>query len=261
MPSRQRLDKSLPPVPPAARPRLIRDTAASAAVCIAFSILVCFVGFSALGFPHDLPSYGMAVVVPALTATPASFWMLSQLERMREAYRQLDRLAATDSLTGCLNRRAFREIATTAGRTTGALLIADADRFKSINDRFGHDVGDEALRAIAAAVRASVRDADIVGRIGGEEFGILLPDADLEMALNIAGRIRRAVRELAFSAEGQHWPLSISIGGACHTANTSFTDLFRAADQRLYAVKRSGRDGVDIAATPEEEAAETSAAA
>jgi diguanylate cyclase (GGDEF)-like protein len=128
----------------------------------------------------------------------------------------------------------------------GALLVIDADDFKQVNDRFGHDLGDHALRQIAAAILATVRRQDLVGRIGGEEFAVLLSGADYAIAARVAERIRRAVNAIVFAPGGTPCPLSVSIGGALFEAPAPFMALYRQADQRLYEAKHLGRDRVAL---------------
>src|SRR5690606_16976246 len=118
----------------------------------------------------------------------------------------------------------------------GALLVVDADHFKSINDRFGHASGDAALKLIAAAIRASVRASDIVGRLGGEEFGVFLPGAGHAEAHRIAEAVRQAVQMIEFDAGDERCTLSVSVGGAVSGQAIGFGELFRSADQRLYGV-------------------------
>jgi len=135
-------------------------------------------------------------------------------------------------------------------KAEGALLVIDVDHFKNVNDSYGHDTGDEALRLIAATIRNSVRDVDIVGRLGGEEFGVFLPGLSRDLTAGIAERIRLAIHETAFAPEGKPHRLSVSIGGVTLLQEASFTDLYRIADQHLYAAKNDGRDRVDIEFSP-----------
>jgi diguanylate cyclase (GGDEF)-like protein len=153
--------------------------------------------------------------------------------------------AETDALTGLLNRLAFqhaleRSIAA-AGRVRNPvhLVVADIDHFKEINDSYGHAVGDQALVAVARALTSALREGDIVGRLGGEEFGFLLPDADLPTALAITERVREAVRDLHVVDH----QITLSAGLAAPTAALESADeLFLAADAALYRAKRTGRN-------------------
>jgi diguanylate cyclase (GGDEF)-like protein len=168
---------------------------------------------------------------------------------MRHANQQLARLATLDGLTGVLNRRAFAveaEKYSTTPHRRGVLLVIDADHFKSVNDRFGHDQGDEALRDIARALSLTIAHPGLVGRLGGEEFGIYLPHTDLAGAETIAGAVRRAILDIDFRPEGVACQLSVSIGGAAHERPTTFRGLYREADERLYSAKQRGRDCVAL---------------
>jgi diguanylate cyclase (GGDEF)-like protein len=130
------------------------------------------------------------------------------------------------------------------------LLIIDADHFKRINDNFGHLTGDEALLAISSAITRSVRQGDVLGRIGGEEFAAFLVGADQDETHRVAERIRRAVEMIRFRPEREGTlPLTVSIGGANCTTGATVSDLMLAADRRLYEAKRSGRNRTVIEPT------------
>ncbi len=193
------------------------------------------------------PGLVAAIVLPLVIGCPLTCLHLVRLAQLRQANRRLQILASTDWLTSCLNRRAFTNAVNARLAASGVLLIIDADNFKAINDRHGHDRGDEVLQIMATAIRDNVREDDLVGRIGGEEFGVFLPGAGLETASAIAERIRRAVQTTPFAPDGSSIRMTVSIGGACFEGASSFSALFRAADQRLYGVKQSGRNRIDIA--------------
>jgi diguanylate cyclase (GGDEF)-like protein len=173
-----------------------------------------------------------------------------EAERVRlleEANARLAVLATTDPLTGLANRRVFdealaREAALAArGRRPLALMILDVDHFKAFNDAFGHPAGDEVLKQVAVAVRACCRGTDVVARLGGEEFAVLLPGTDLPGGVALAERVRLAV------AAGP-WPLgpvTVSVGVAVHdAASGGAAELVRAADRAMYRAKRGGRNQV-----------------
>ena len=229
---------------------VLLGTASITFVCVAGSLFATFLISAIFRLGADVPAYTVSALVPILFAGPGSYFQLKRLEQVKAAYRELERVASTDWLTACLNRRAFTDRTSAAMRTgrPGALLVIDADGFKSINDRFGHDRGDDALRAIAEVIRDNVRDSDLVGRIGGEEFGIYLPDASERHATIMAEAIREGVEDISFSAEDAPHTLSVSIGIATTTATIAFDDLFRSADQQLYAAKANGRNRVAITA-------------
>lgn len=215
--------------------------------CVVVSVVLSYVMLRAQGQALDSHALTQAVVMPLILGTPILFYLLVRQQELKHAYSRLDIVASTDSLTGTLNRRAFTASATSLlNNTIGALLVVDADHFKRINDRFGHDAGDLALRKLADALRASVRKGDLVGRLGGEEFGVLLCDAGYDVASAIAERIRAAVGAIIFAPDGVACPISVSIGGAVASDRVRFTELFRLADRELYAAKRDGRNRVSI---------------
>ena len=158
--------------------------------------------------------------------------------------------AETDPLTGLLNRRAMEERVRDLRRSSQpfALAMADLDHFKRLNDRFGHDTGDRALRTFARVIREAVRDADIVARHGGEEFVVVLPDVDVLGAAPVLHRIREQLKAAVGSALIPEF--TVSIGVADSTWSPDLVDVLRAADQALMQAKEQGRDRLVIADTP-----------
>lgn len=160
-------------------------------------------------------------------------------------------LALTDPLTGLYNRRGFEEAAksccTAAGSLKGAsLLFGDIDRFKSINDQYGHALGDRVISAVAEVIRATIKGSDIAARLGGEEFAILLPATELQGARTLAEQLRRGIeKHRVRRAQGPVLDtVTISIGVAQGTAADSIEELIERADARMYAAKQSGRNRV-----------------
>jgi diguanylate cyclase len=190
-----------------------------------------------------------ALALPILIGGPAMFYMQVRSAQLADANRQLERLASTDWLTDCLNRRAFTARAeaalANAPRANNALLIIDADDFKTVNDRFGHNRGDEALQLIADAIRASIREGDLVGRLGGEEFGVFMSGADAI----VGERIRKSINLLFVRSEGLAQRLSVSIGGMAVNTRISFAEMLEQADRQLYAAKNQGRNRVLMSGT------------
>lgn len=168
--------------------------------------------------------------------------------------RDLHRLATTDMLTGMANRRAFLECAESAyARSLGSgepltLLMLDLDHFKSINDRFGHLEGDRALVEFSRAARGQLRASDVVGRLGGEEFGVLLPVTTLDEGLDVARRILDSLRALQLRGDaGQAYTLTASLGlSTFHARDRSVRDLLDRADQALYRAKHQGRNQIAV---------------
>ncbi|MCO5162438.1 MAG: GGDEF domain-containing protein [Mesorhizobium sp.] len=237
--------------------RLARWTVFGTLGCIAIAVAFNYVFFSLLAPSALVPSLVSATVIPIILAGPLFFFLTAKLRELAIANHKLNDLASTDSLTGCLNRGAFTRVVDGfleesggAGPPVGALLVIDADHFKAINDRFGHHRGDEALNLIATAIRTSLRRGDLIGRIGGEEFGVLLPGAGLVEAEDIAERIRHTVSSLEFNGNSQRHDLTVSVGGAAFGRPVNFSELFRIADERLYVAKNTGRDRVEITYVP-----------
>lgn len=237
-------------LPQRAQRRVFRVTGAFVLVSVALSVILTNVIMEVFSAGVNVPGLVVSIALPLAVGGPMTWFLVLKHEQLRHANAQLESLASTDWLTACLNRRAFTAGANrrldrrNPGDRGGALLIADADDFKSINDRFGHDAGDEALRLIASAIRDAVRSTDLVGRLGGEEFGIFLTDADPDLADATAERIRSAVSDIAFASGGISCTLSVSIGGATFGASPAYADLYRLADQHLYQAKHKGRDCV-----------------
>ena len=161
------------------------------------------------------------------------------------------RLASTDSLTGLPNRHAFLERADSARlaalrlRQPLALVMMDIDHFKLINDRFGHAAGDAALQVFARTACAVLRSHETVGRLGGEEFAVVLPGTDLVGARQAAERLRMAVREAAVITSGVPYRMTVSIGVVVLDPNETLGAGLARADQALFAAKRGGRDRVE----------------
>lgn len=173
----------------------------------------------------------------------------AQLHRVDELNRTLSELATTDALTGLRNRRAFghslqQELAMVGRRQTPlSLLVLDVDHFKRINDRFGHETGDQVLTAIAQILSGCARASDIVARVGGEEFAVILPNTDAAGAREAAERMRAAVAGATHLVQ----PASISIGGATLQDAEDARSLYARADAALYAAKAHGRNCVVLA--------------
>jgi diguanylate cyclase len=188
------------------------------------------------------------LIIPLLIAPPFFVYLLNKQRQLAIAHHELMVVAATDPLTSLLNRRAFTALVDRyldrmeSQSTNGALLIIDIDHFKLINDTFGHDAGDNALIRIAETIRASVREFDVVGRLGGEEFSVLLTGVDEQRAVHVAENIRKRVATTELMLCGQACHVSVSIGGVTFTEEASFSDLYKHADKKLYEAKQSGRD-------------------
>jgi diguanylate cyclase (GGDEF)-like protein len=168
-------------------------------------------------------------------------------------HQQLAAAARTDPKTGLLNATAWQREADAAvvraQRTSSplALLLVDVDHFKRVNDSHGHLIGDEVLRALAAELRQQVRESDVVGRFGGEEFTVLLPGTDATGAESIAERLRASAARLSVAAADARIRVTVSIGVAVLGQHGSdLFELLAAADVALYRAKDAGRDRVRV---------------
>lgn len=173
---------------------------------------------------------------------------ISELADEAEA---LERLACIDGLTGLNNRRHFLTLAESEWSRFEryarplALLMIDIDFFKSVNDTYGHDVGDAVLKVVAEFLHRSKRSSDIAGRLGGEEFAMLLPEATLDRAVTAAERYRTLINGRPIIALGRQISVTVSIGvGVAGTGMSGFDDLLKRADVALYDAKNSGRNRV-----------------
>ena len=238
--------------------------------------------FSGYFFPRRTAGVAIGVTAGAATAVVVAggldisvgtwFVMLSAFclagfvvsflrHRLARLLSVLARAARNDPLTGILNRGGFeerfaQEVSRARRRSDSlTLLIADIDHFKQINDRFGHTVGDQILQRVAEVLKESTRTSDVVARLGGEEFGVLLPEATREAGIDIAERIRHDMARIAPPEHGPV-PLTVSIGVATFPDDGDCGEsLFQVADAAVYAAKDLGRDRVvafsaELATTP-----------
>ena len=207
-------------------------------------------------------SYGIVQAFHTTRSFSAAYSQEDMVERLRlekfradhalveleDVNRQLQMLATTDSLTGAANHRQFADrAAAEASRSRRksaplALLALDLDHFKAVNDRHGHQVGDEILKIFVAAVKQDLRPGDLVARTGGEEFKILLPDTTLTEAVAIAERIRERAAALAVDTGEATVTVTVSIGCAAFESDLQSTE--RVADECLYRAKALGRNRV-----------------
>jgi len=243
---------------PESKGRVILTTVLGTAVCMAAAVYVDSFNFSLYDAPARFRSLLTDIFLPIVLAVPLLLFFSSKLRELAIAHRRLTIYASTDGLTQVMNRAAFstlvdaylKDVRSAEQRAAGALLIIDADNFKAVNDRYGHDRGDMALVTIADSIKSMLRAPDLVGRLGGEEFGVFLPGANCDQAERVAERIRTSVNDANFLPDGRVHRLSVSVGGAVFEATVPFAELFRLADQQLYAAKQRGRNRVVITPIP-----------
>lgn len=216
-----------------------------------------------------LASYQIQALSTVLMAQLISFMMWHQYSRrvllsrklglahseLLAKQQELETLAERDTLTGLYNRRKFMQLAeqelARAARMPGelGLLMVDLDHFKHINDQYGHPIGDAALQQAAAILQQGVRGTDLVARMGGEEFIVLMPNTGRAGAVAAAEKLRHALGERALDLLGQPVPVTASIGvtGLQAHQRASIDVLYAAADAALYAAKKNGRNRVECA--------------
>ncbi len=178
----------------------------------------------------------------------------ARTKELLKANQKLDELASTDVLTGLANRRHAMMLLeklwleSSQMKTPLACMMIDADGFKTVNDTYGHDAGDTVLCELAKELKFAVRTDDIVCRMGGDEFLIILPNTDIEGALKIARQTHAQVAEIVVPVTGGVWQGSISVGVAERSESMqSIKDLIKAADKGVYAAKNAGKNCVRAA--------------
>ena len=178
---------------------------------------------------------------------------IQDISDRKHAERELRELATTDPLTKLYNRRFFIEGSASAIKLCErlekpiAVIMFDLDRFKSVNDTYGHATGDVVLRMIAEKVKSLLRTEDVLGRIGGEEFAVTLPDTSLSQGAKVAEKLRLAIQQMKFDAPGEADPftLTCSFGVTQRQHTESLDELLALADAALYTAKRTGRNKVE----------------
>lgn len=180
--------------------------------------------------------------------------VMSDVTQRKELEEKLRHYATVDGLTGLANRRHFLEIfdaeikRSVRHDTPLSLMLLDLDRFKSINDKYGHDTGDAVLKAFARTVRKTLRSEDVVARYGGEEFCVLMPSVGLDGAMSAAGHVRKAVEKTAVTLPQGSLFFTVSIGVAERCGSSPGPEsMLKAADEALYRAKHAGRNRVEAA--------------
>jgi len=170
---------------------------------------------------------------------------------LEENSAKLRTLANTDSMTGCMNRRALFKSFEDKENSIGGLLAMDIDLFKSVNDTYGHDMGDAAIVNFAETIRKQLREEDMFARVGGEEFVVFMPGINEQNLETAAIRIREAIENTPLEYEGYTVPMIVSIGGSIankESATKSIDEMLKEADKLLYVAKHSGRNCYKLAA-------------
>lgn len=204
------------------------------------------------GFDHGADDYvTKPFVVDELIARIRAGVRIVHLQKaLLDTNRRLADLSLTDSLTSLRNRRAFDDRFADAFEQARrydrplSLIVLDVDRFKPINDAFGHDTGDEVLRGVAELIEASTRQTDFVARVGGEEFAVLLPETPLFEAMQVAEKIRARIASTPIASLDV--TVSLGVANGLHSQVTTTAELYHAADQALYRAKANGRNRTEM---------------
>ncbi len=170
----------------------------------------------------------------------------TQMQQMSEDLNRAEFDAMHDTLTGIGNRRKLAAFVSTLGDASAAFLLLDIDHFKKINDRYGHDAGDEVLVALAQRLSANVRASDLVIRLGGEEFAAVLPNVPAEHAFEISENLRQAISATHIKYSKGKLPVTISIGLATRKPGESVAHWIARADKALYGAKNNGRNRTEV---------------
>jgi two-component system cell cycle response regulator len=240
--------------------------AASAGIAAFYAVAYPALGAAGLGDAQRtgtiLFTGSMAALVVAMTV--GLFWLLPTVRRqfheqdklqsltgvLTQRSRDLEAAALTDALTGMNNRRFFdaalRHFLAEFARIERpiGLMILDLDHFKAINDTYGHDVGDEVLKSVAACLFEFTRYHDVVARLGGEEFAIVAPNVEVEELAGLAERIRKAIERLPLDLGGIRVRVTASIGLAVSQPGDDCAGFYKRADINLYAAKQAGRNRI-----------------
>lgn len=221
-------------------------------VSIVLSVLITFgvLGLTDAGEETFQIAFIISILCPALIAPLVTWYLVKLLIKINELEQKQRRLATYDELTGVMTRRAFFENFDTlkkiADRNKSDLTLAyiDIDDFKPINDNYGHTAGDKALEAFSDILKRGVRNSDVVARIGGEEFAILLPDTDVTGAYTILERLRQMVASEQLEIGGDKINLSVSIGLTHNQKGHELLvdQLVQQADKALYQAKSEGKN-------------------
>lgn len=186
---------------------------------------------------------------PFFITLPISIFALNLLKSMNATVITLDSLIKFDTLTGLLSRVHFMHVLNERRKNGGCIAIVDADHFKRVNDTFGHEAGDDALKHLATIMTQTVGNSGIVGRLSGEEFGIYLPGVQHQQAILIAASLGTSLRNHSFNYRGQVIQITVSVGIVEDRPLSDIAPTLRRADMYTYQAKSNGRDRFEVEET------------
>jgi diguanylate cyclase (GGDEF)-like protein len=217
--------------------------------CLAYSLGVSYLLARFAGLSGFELAALVSVLLSITIAGPLLLVLGSKLRDLSSLRQRYAQAVSHDSLTSVLTGPTFSALVGAFGTAAseprrGALVVIDADQFKLINERFGHSAGDQALRLLSDVIRQCVRSGDLIGRLGGQRFGVFLPGATRQNAEDVAERIRVAVSEAYFAPSGPRHQLTVSLGAVLYEGEAEFDELVGAADQELMGAKSEGRNRI-----------------
>lgn len=225
--------------------RVYRITAVVSLFAVLIPVLTFTFPFFIYGqryMPVFLIAIFPAALIPLLITPPLAFIVLNLFRLQTLTIDKVDHYVRYDTLTGVLTRAYLLGKTRDALSSGGAFLMIDADHFKAVNDTHGHDIGDEALKKIAEVLRKALTTDALIGRLGGEEFGVFLPGARDSEAVAAAESLCALMRQEGKVIAGKQLNLTVSIGCALHRDENTLEKTIKLADSALYHAKRSGRD-------------------
>jgi diguanylate cyclase (GGDEF)-like protein len=195
-----------------------------------------------------LRSWALTFIAVIVIATPVAMVFARAQRDVQRAKKALEDLSRTDPLTDLPNRRALMEAGEASTSQTMALVIADIDRFKAVNDTYGHRAGDAVLLTVGRIMTAHLAGYGLVGRLGGEEFALIASDCSVEQIIPALGDLLRAIETTPFVTPGGVVRITMSAGIAIRDPFEAFERLYAEADEALYQAKRSGRNRIQLSA-------------
>lgn len=219
-------------------------------VSIIISILITIFIMETFGSGIDAITLSISIIAPAIIAPSVTWYIVCLLVKIHQLEKEQRTLATYDMLTGLLVRRAFlsksEALFQLAKRNNSLLSLAyiDIDNFKKINDKYGHAGGDAVLESFGVNLRKSMRKSDLLGRIGGEEFAIVLPDTNMKGAIHALEKIRLLIKKRTVDVSNQNIQYTVSIGVTIFDKNNQvdLEQLIMQSDNALYNAKNSGKD-------------------
>lgn len=229
--------------------QVVLATLAITAISVAapVGVFAVLLAFTNANWTTYLVVLSICAAIPLLIAPPISLFALSILRLLTLTIDKVDAHVRIDPLTGVSTRASFLGMIRERLDAGGCFLMIDADHFKSINDTYGHDVGDQALQMIGEVLAKRAPKDAVIGRLGGEEFGVFLTRCNAQTASEVAAEICSAIRLSTIPIGSTQLTLTVSIGCAQHVAANSLEATMKLADNALYRAKKAGRDNVQLA--------------